>query len=185
MQVKPSAWLSAVFCLSLMQSAFAADVYSGKFTGPTLSVELSFDNAGYTGNIHLAQQAFPLKAHEEAGQLQGTFASNGNDFAFNATLKDDTLTLTTGGATYTLKKEAQPANPLAAAAANPLAAAAANDGPPGYTVINSTDSGKALSAAKPDATSVMAAMKATFPDLEKFFGYRPKILGVRVMGAPR
>jgi hypothetical protein len=167
-------------CLTTL--ATAAEDFAGKYLGQNLSVELKLDNAAYTGTIALGDQQFPVKAHAAGDSLQGTFSSGGNDFDFTATLADRTLTLSTGGATYTLKKEAAAVNPLAAQQPlNPLAvggqAVAAADAPAGYTVVTTTDSGKALTASKPDAANVLAAMKSVFPDLEKFFGARPEILG--------
>jgi hypothetical protein len=168
--------LSVIGLTLLPSAAWAADAFAGKYKGSTLSVELTPDGDAFAGTIQLGARKFPLKAHNENGTLTGTFNSNGSDFSFSATLSGDTLTLNTGGATYTLKKDTPPVNPLGAAAGNPLAAGAA-DAPAGYTVVNTTANGKSLTAQKPDATTVMAAMKSTFPDLERYFGSRPSILG--------
>ncbi len=59
-----------------------------------------------------------------------------------------------------------------AAAATP---AASSDAPAGYTVEISTDIGKSLVTKKPNVTSVMAALLATFPDLQIYFGNQPTI----------
>lgn len=169
------------FCglLVFPRAILAGDEYAGKYTGASLAVEILAENAAYTGTIQLGARQFPLKAHTENGSLQGTFSSGGNDFPFTAMLADGTLTLSTGGATYVLKKDAAPVNPLAAPQPiNPLAAGGnTGDAPVGYSVVTTTDSGKAITAQKPDATTVLAAMKATFPDLERFFGSRPTVLG--------
>jgi hypothetical protein len=57
----------------------------------------------------------------------------------------------------------QPGSP---AAANPMAA---------YTVEVSTNCGQSLLTHKPDATSVKAALEATFPDLAAYFGSNPTV----------
>jgi hypothetical protein len=59
--------------------------------------------------------------------------------------------------------------------ASPPAAAASADAPAGYTVMVSTDSGKSLVTQKPNVTTVIAALLATFPDLTTYFGNRPTI----------
>jgi hypothetical protein len=168
--------------------AFAAD-YSGKYEGPNLSVQINPDNGGYAGQIQLGQQQFPLKAREAGDHLQGTFSSGGGDFDFTATQQGDALTLISGGVTYNLKKNSPPAvNPLAAPPpANPLTAAApapaadqptaapTADAPPGYKLVNATDAGKAMSAQKPDAASVQAALESTFADMATYFGNKLSI----------
>src|SRR5277367_6209364 len=58
-----------------------------------------------------------------------------------------------------------------------VSAAVADDLPAGYSVITTTDFGKALFAEKPDATSVTAALESTLPDLAKYFDARPTIKG--------
>ncbi len=55
--------------------------------------------------------------------------------------------------------------------------AAANDLPSGYSVITTTDFGKALFAQKPETTSVTTALESTLPDLAKYFDARPTIKG--------
>ena len=157
--------------------------FAGKYQGTELSAEITPDGAVYSGQISMGQSQFPLRAREEGGHLAGTFASQGNHFDFTATLRGDDLTLVTGGATYALKRASAPANPLAPPQArNPLAKPAAAAEPAagglaGYTVVISTESGKALSAQKPQATSVQSALRSTFPDLAGYFDDRPAIGG--------
>ncbi|HEY1628562.1 MAG TPA: hypothetical protein VGF52_01815, partial [Tepidisphaeraceae bacterium] len=91
----------------------------------------------------------------------------GHDFDFIATQQGDALVLVSGGVRYNLKKNTPPANPLAAAPAG--------DGPSGYTIVNATDAGKAMSAQKPDATSVQAALESAFADMATYFGSRLSI----------
>lgn len=91
-----------------------------------MTVTLKAAGAGYSGSIQMGQKNLACTAREGGGQLKGNFESDGNQFPFTAALQGDTLTLQSGGATYTLKKQAPAVNPLARpAAANPLAKPAA------------------------------------------------------------
>ena len=71
--------------------------------------------------------------------------------------------------------------PLSILACNKLSSAAAatsaasSDAPAGYTVEVSTDTGKSLATKKPNVTTVTAALLATFPDLQTYFGNQPTI----------
>ena len=58
-----------------------------------------------------------------------------------------------------------------------VSAASANDLPAGYSVVTSTDFGKALFAQKSDATSVTTALQSTLPDLAEYFDNRLTIKG--------
>jgi hypothetical protein len=173
--------------LCLLAAPAVAEDYSGKYQGDNLAVQIAADGDAYSGKIQLGQQEFPLKAREDGDHLQGTFNSGGHDFDFTATRQGDALNLISGGVTYNLKKNSPPANPLAdapAAPANPLTAAPppadkpaappqqapTADGPAGYTIVNATDAGKAMSAQKPDADSVQAALESAFADLAQYFG---------------
>lgn len=162
-------------------SPAAADVsLAGKYSDGNLAIDLAESAGAYTGTITLGSQQFPASARANGHRLDGTFSSGGNSYSFTAALADDTLTLTTARTTYTLKRVSPPPNPLAKQApANPLSqpapAAAAGDEPAGYTVVATTNSGKSLTVQKADATSVRAALEATFPDLARYFGERPAI----------
>jgi hypothetical protein len=87
--------------------------------------------------------------------------------------------LVISGALLPVAKSDPPGNPLA----NPTAAAkdaakpvaASPDLPAGYTLIASTDSGKAISTKKANATTVQAALEATLPDLDHYFGVKSTI----------
>ncbi len=132
------------------------------------------DAGGYVGQIHMGQEQFPLKAHEEAGRLAGAFSSKGHDYDFTATREGEGLTLVTAGTRYELKKVAPPAaNPLAEASGG----GAVEAGLPGYSVINSTDAGKSLSGTKAKATSAQSALEQTFSDLAHYFDARPVVSG--------
>jgi hypothetical protein len=67
--------------------------------------------------------------------------------------------------------------PLIICQAMLISAAIANDLPPSYSVITTTDFGKALFTQKPDATSVTTALESTLPDLAQYFDTRPTIKG--------
>jgi hypothetical protein len=176
--------LSALGVLALIlvpAPATAAEDYVGKYESEKLQVEIAKDSGEYVGRIHLGQQEFPLKAHENAAGLSGTFASQGDTYDFTASLQGDTLTLLTGGATYTLKRpphainplgRSQPVNPLAGGTSEPAGGA-----PAGYSVVTSTDYGKAFTTRKEQATSVQSALESTFPDLARYFGARPAVVG--------
>jgi hypothetical protein len=62
-----------------------------------------------------------------------------------------------------------------AATATSATPAASSDAPAGYTVEVSTDTGKSLVTQKPNVTTVTAALLATFPDLQTYFGNQPTI----------
>lgn len=112
----------AVFTLAILagmvarQSAIGAD-YSGLFQGDGLIVRLSADEGRYTGAIQMGDKTFTCTAREVGGRLRGTFISNEHPFEFTALLRDGTLTLESGGTTYTLRRQAAPVNPLSRAPA--------------------------------------------------------------------
>lgn len=172
----------AMFGLGLAAFGAPADRhFAGTFQGENLSVEIAPAGPGYAGTIHLGRQQFPFKAREQDGALHGTFTSNSGAFDFTATIQGQTLTLVTGGKSYAMRRLVT--NPLARpGAANPPGAGAAepeHGGQPlaGYTVALATESGKTLTASKPNATTVRAALESTFPDLARYFDGRPAIQG--------
>ncbi len=62
----------------------------------------------------------------------------------------------------------------------PMAACSAGKGgevPPGYTVVTTVGSGKALSRRLPQVKSVTTALRATLADLERYFGSKPEARG--------
>jgi hypothetical protein len=165
--------IGATVVFGMMTAAtFAGDKYSdGKLT-----VEWTPSGDDYSGTITLGTQQFPATAHNAGGGFTGSFTAGANQFPFTGTLDGDTLALTTGGTKYMLKKEAAPGNPLASP--NPLAGGA-NSGPSGamanYSVVTTTDTGKALATEKAGASTVQAALEATLPDLASYFGAKPTI----------
>jgi hypothetical protein len=180
-----------LFALIFTAPCRGADAtFVGKFSNGDLTVELTGNSDGYTGAITLADQKYPATANGVAQRINGTFVAGGNSLAFTATLQGDTLTLVSGGATYTLKRVggngagAQGFNPLANGAnsappsqpQNGSAPAAPNSNAPnGYVVVATTATGKSLATQKSNVNSVADALKATFPDLEGYFGSRPQI----------
>ncbi len=108
--------------------ASAADVravgprdLAGQYVGDRLAMTLAGTAGRYTGEIRMGTQPFPVTARAVGDRLEGTFQSGADRFDFTATLRDATLTLTTGGTTYALQK--QGLNPLDSGrpAVNPLA----------------------------------------------------------------
>jgi len=51
------------------------------------------------------------------------------------------------------------------------------EAPPGYTVVNTVGSGRALSTRMPQAKSVRSALRAALSDLERYFGSKPQLRG--------
>jgi hypothetical protein len=165
--------LSIVVLLCTIQTALAS--IAGKYSDGNLTIDLSGSDS-LTGTIALGTNSFPATAHASGNNVDGTFTANGNSFAFSATLDGDTLTLTSGGKTYTLKRMAGSSNPLGdAPAISP--ATSAGQLMPGYSVVTSTDFGKALFTQKPDARSVTAALGAAISDMAHYFDARPDIKG--------
>src|SRR5476651_350308 len=96
-----------VFILTILPAviSFASDApIAGKYSDGQLTIEVSESAGACSGNITLGTQQFPASAHANGNNLDGTFKSGDNSFPFTATLADDTLTLSTGGKTYTLKR---------------------------------------------------------------------------------
>lgn len=89
------------------------DPWVGVFRGGDLAVTLTKSGTLYSGSITQGGKVFPLSASTEGNTLRGMFKVEGNEFEFSATLASGTLTLSTGGATHALKRDAGPVNPLA------------------------------------------------------------------------
>lgn len=107
--------------------AAPSDPLLGTFAGDGLQVRVSGAEGGYQGELTLAGQVYPFEASAIAGRLEGSFTSGSSSFAFTAVLVGDTLTLTSGGASYvTLRVPEAPVAPL-----NPLGAPAPAGSPDG------------------------------------------------------
>ena len=95
------------------------DPWLGTFTDDNLTLTLQGGANNYSGTINLSGQDFPVKAVAQGNTMNGTFTSGNNNFEFTASLNADTLNLTTGSSSYTLKRKASntspssiPTNPL-------------------------------------------------------------------------
>lgn len=90
----------------------AAPDFAGTFTNADMTVKLVSGVAGWTGTIKKGNNEFPIsKATTNGSKISGKFTVGADAFDFDASLDGKTLTLTTGGATYTLTRAAS-ANPL-------------------------------------------------------------------------
>jgi hypothetical protein len=85
--------------------------FAGSYKGDELSLDLTGDPSHYTGTLTLQDKKYPITGHSDGNKLTGSFQSDGAQFDFTATLDSGTLSFSSGGNTYTLKKPA--ANPLA------------------------------------------------------------------------
>ena len=161
---------SCACCLGMLYRIAVAADYAGSFDGAGISVVISPSGTGFGGEIRKGGQAFPLQAHEDGDHLSGAFTAAGKSFDFTATRKGDDLTLLTGTTTYQLHLHPDAPHDAAAASqpADPLAK---------YVVMNNTDVGRSLVREIPNATTTLAAIQATFPDLANHFGARPTVLG--------
>lgn len=98
----------------------ASDPFVGMFADERLTLQLSGGSGNYSGQMQFQGQTFPVSASSPDGRsLSGTFSSGGNNFQFDATLQGTTLTFTTSGTTYNLRRSggqqsarAMPSNPL-------------------------------------------------------------------------
>ena len=160
-----------VTCAASFHIAWGASM-AEKYSDGQLTVELAGTGDSLTGTFTLNNQQFPVVARSNSANIEGTFTVGSDAFPFTATLDGSTLTLTSGGKTYSLKRISPPANPLAGGLAHD---SPADDAPAGYTVVATTNGGKSLVTKKPQANSIKAALEATFPDLAKYFNARPTI----------
>ncbi|MCA9840411.1 MAG: hypothetical protein KC422_26115 [Trueperaceae bacterium] len=86
-------------------SQAAADPYVGTFLGQDISLTLAGSSASYNGELVFNGQAYPVQAAATAEGIAGTFAASGTEFAFTASLNASTLTLLSGGNTFSLQKQ--------------------------------------------------------------------------------
>jgi hypothetical protein len=136
--MKTTIYSSFVVLVTTAFSIAAAD-YTGTFKGDSLKVTLQSSAGRYSGTLQIGDKDLPCTARETAERLTGWFESDGNQFAFTATLQGTTLILQSGGTSYTLQKQAVPVNPLARpAAVNPLAKPAISGGGTGAPVARHT-----------------------------------------------
>ena len=81
-----------------------ADAFAGQFSDGKLTIDLSTAADGYSGTITLGAKKYPVTAHHNGKRIEGTFDTGGNKFPISATVSGDTMMLTSGQKTYTLKK---------------------------------------------------------------------------------
>jgi hypothetical protein len=167
--------IGIVVAVILMLWAFLAPAADGaggdtsKYSDGKLTVEWTRTGDDCTGTITMGAQQFPATAHCIGDGITGTFVSDGNHFPFTGSLDADTLTLITGGKTFTLKNQSVPANPVSNNATS------ITDTPAGYTVVITNEVGRTLSTQKQGAGTVQAALESVFPDLTRVFGEKPVI----------
>ncbi len=128
--------------------------FAGTFTDGHLTVTLNTAGGGYAGTIQLGEQKFALVGRVVNGRLEGSFESEGQKFAFTATLEGSVLTLTSDDRTYSLRKRV--ANPLASSPSNPLSQQPKR--PPNPL---SKESSQAVPQLRPPNPAAAAVMKFT------------------------
>ncbi len=191
-------WLALnvfVCCLAMPIVAWAGEDFVGKFQNDKLGVEITADTVGaFRGTIHLGTNDFPLQARLQGSQLEGTFESQGFQYAFTAILKGNELSLASGGKTYVLSRlnlpppnplaaePAQPANPLESPMvqtnrAPPPADRPGPETPEGYTLLAAQGVGRTFFVFKPGTRSAREAVLGALRDLKSAFGDKPVVSG--------
>ena len=157
--------LAAVAALLAPAVATAADyagTYRGQAKGQPAVVDLSPAGAkAFAGTIRLGPATLACRGIEQGDHLAGKFASGGHDFPFVAKLAGDGLTLTTGGATYTLTR---------GAAAPPPAVGEAK-------LLASTATGRTVFLSYPKAASAVDVLQAMGPTLTQVVGKAATMTG--------
>jgi S1-C subfamily serine protease len=96
--------------------------YAGKFKNQQISVSFTAEGGGYLGQINQGFDTYRLSAQVQDGKLAGTFLnSDGNPFAFTASLSGDKLNFSTGATSYELVRDRESTNPLTIESHNPFA----------------------------------------------------------------
>lgn len=154
------------------------DPLAGTFASEKLSLILKGDGPGkYSGVIKMAGKEFPATAGGDAKTLKGSFTSDGQAYEFAAALERDAMTLSSGGATYTLKRE-HGFNPLGAGGNPPAVAPAGGGGAAGkLEVIQTTQTGQALFENRAGARSAKALLPEAINNLAAYLGVKPKVVG--------
>lgn len=96
----------------------APDPWAGTFSDGNLILSLQGANGQYTGTLELSGQHYGLSARSDGANLVGQFESNGSMFDFSCSLQGDTVTLTSGGNNYILKRQGA-SNPLGPGSSTP------------------------------------------------------------------
>lgn len=108
-----------VVLLALAAGAAVAqqDPLLGTFSDGQLQVSLQGTGGQYSGQMSFQGQTYPFNAQGNAQRIDGSFHVGNDSFPFGAGMQGDALVLVTGGATYTLARQAQ-AGPAPQAAAS-------------------------------------------------------------------
>lgn len=85
--------------------ATIADPLVGTFSDTNITLTLQGANGRYTGTLAASGQHYPAEAEGNPQSLYGNFSVNGTTFMFAALLNGDTLSLTSDGNTYQLKRQ--------------------------------------------------------------------------------
>jgi hypothetical protein len=112
--------------LARSKAAPAADPWLGTFLNEQIAFTLIPGQAGaYGGNMVIGGQDYPFTARKAAGKVSGSFNSGGQAYTFEASLAGNTLSLASGGQTYTLQRR----NSATAAAPGAAPAPASGNAP--------------------------------------------------------
>ena len=86
--------------------------FAGTFSNEKLTIKLVSGIAGWSGTIKTGDKEYPISTATITGaKISGKFTVGADAFDFDGTLDGKTLTLSTGGASYTLTRAAS-GNPL-------------------------------------------------------------------------
>jgi hypothetical protein len=111
----------------LPAAAMAAEPWAGKYSGPTLELELKPAPSGaLTGVITFEKKVYTATATADGDKLTGTFRAGNDTFPYEATRNGNDLRFVTGGTEYRLRRASAPA----AKAPNPLAGRASSTASP-------------------------------------------------------
>jgi hypothetical protein len=158
----------------------SAQSLEGTFKGDGLVVTLKPEVKGFAGVIAFQGNEYQAFAAITDGDIIGSFVANGNHFQFTGKLDGKTLTLSTGGKTYTLTKAVK--NPLAGddggnAGRNENANAAAGS-MKDYKVIGQGKGIESLFVARGEIKSAKKALGQTLRDLSSFLDAKPALAAV-------
>ncbi len=161
----------------------AVPSYDGSFSDGKLTVDLSASGGAYAGTFTLGEQKFPATAHAGDQGLVGSFTAGARQFPFTAALDGNTLTLTSGNKTYSLKKATNPLDASPATAPPPAPIAAAPAAPPAgvtlgaFSELGSNDFGKTLFAEFSGSPSFEGAVSQARKALGGIFDAKPYCTG--------
>jgi hypothetical protein len=111
-------------CNVLLAQA-GTDRWAGLWQNSEMTVHLMQQADGYSGKITIGTNSLSIGGRLNGSLLEGNIATGDRRFPFQATLTNQTLTLVTMGASYTLEKRAPAPQQAAPGATAPRAAAPA------------------------------------------------------------